>query len=197
MPLPSPWRRAVLLQLSRRDLVVFDRHSHDRRGHLADLNHRPGPTIRRRHRPDAIGHGIVASLIVEQIGRDVWGVRDWRAWHHHERRWSGEDDGRHTNADVDLHVLCGGQGGGDPAWRQPPRALAHVEVYVAYNRSSFRMRCGSSAVWMSPMRAYGGGVHRGSPCGYIRLPRGDSSMRVGPLRKRTMNSLQGRTWASV
>jgi hypothetical protein len=47
MPLAGPRRRAVLLQLSRWNFIVFDRYRHDRRGHLADLNHHPRPHVHR------------------------------------------------------------------------------------------------------------------------------------------------------
>jgi hypothetical protein len=78
------------------DFVVVNRRRYSRREHLADLNLRPGPTIRRRHRPDAIGHGLGTPLIEEQVGPDVPGVMDWRVWYHHELRWGGEDEGWHT-----------------------------------------------------------------------------------------------------
>jgi hypothetical protein len=71
MSLPGPRGRAVLLQLSRGDFVVFDRDRHHRRGHLADLNHHPGPCIGWSHRPDAIRHGVVAPFVEEQVSRDV------------------------------------------------------------------------------------------------------------------------------
>src|SRR5262245_52739189 len=92
--------------MSRRNLVVLQRHGEDGRGDLANLNYGPWSIVDRSGEPGAVGHGVVAPLVEEIVDGHVRGVIDRGARHDHELRRGGytnvnrdaPGDGRCINA---------------------------------------------------------------------------------------------------